>query len=167
MQDTTDIRFPYKPKTLTMVLVFLFFGACTAVFLMQLFSDDLGASRRLRGFAPETQRMIYWVLTGGATVLAALGLFGVLRSLTSKSEVVITDEAISAPKSGLSSKIETVPFAQLAGMDVTGIGRQKFLVLHHSGRKLNIAAQSLPKGMTVEELFHEVSARQGRLFGQG
>ena len=163
MTSTTEIRLPFKPKILPMLLGTLFFAALGGFFLMLLMGDGAVDSGRLGRFAPETQQTILWILAGCSIVFVLLGLFGLFKNVTSKAEIVITDRTITAPKNGFATRGTTIRLEDLTGMDVIAVAKQRFLRLQHVAGKLDIAEQSLPRGTSVEDLFHEVNARRSNL----
>ena len=157
MDASQDMRIPYKPKAWLMLAGVVFFGACLAVFVAQLLGGRLGT----------LDLIVFGLLAVASVVFVVIGLVAFFSALTSKIEIVVTKDSISAPKSGIARKSVTVQFRDQIGLDVTAVGRQKFLDLSHPGGTLNIAAQSLPKGVSPEDLFHAVHERRERLMGQG
>ena len=159
MTDVPSLSYPYKARPTIMILAVLFFGACAAVLASMALGDDPTAARRLGGLAPETARVLLWVMTACAVGFVAIGLFALLRSMTHPGQIDITPTELRAPPSPISGKQVTVPLNAITGLDVQNVAGQVMLTIHNPGKKLVINQQALPKGVTVEDIAQALDQR--------
>ncbi|MBL7252574.1 hypothetical protein [Alloalcanivorax marinus] len=139
-------RYPYKPKLLAAIVTVVFFGVLAG--FMGFFSLDNDRGLVLNGiihFSRMGATIFYWVITFVLAAFSVLGLLLIFKSLTSKGELIITDQYVRAPKSGISKKIITVPFNDVEKVSVQEVkGTVFFKIIHRKG-KLTIVSSVLPK----------------------
>ncbi len=148
-----EVRYPYKPKLIVFILSIAFFVACAAVLGYVAATNDRGLI--LNGiikFSENGATIFYWCLAGASVLLALFGVLGLVKGITSKREVLATQEAISAPKSGVSNKIITINYSGIIDLNVQVIQKQKFLNIFYSEGKLSIPQSMLPSKKAFEEL---------------
>ncbi|QJX02362.1 hypothetical protein HML84_11600 [Alcanivorax sp. IO_7] len=98
-------RYPYKPKLLAAIVTVVFFGVLAG--FMGFFSLDNDQGLVLNGiihFSRMGATIFYWVITLVLAAFSVLGLLLIFKSLTSKGELIITDQYVRAPKSGISKR---------------------------------------------------------------
>lgn len=159
MTADTAISYPYKARPTIMIATIVFFGACAAVLAFMALGDDPNATRRLGGFTPETARILLWIMTAVSLGFVAIGLLAAIRSVTQPGQIDITPTELRAPPRPITSKQVTVPLNTVTGLDVQNVAGQVLLNIHHTGQKLVISQQALPKGVTVEDIAQALDQR--------
>ena len=155
-----EVRFPYKPKILVFVLAILFFVGCATILANVALTNDRGLIlNKLLEFSAEGATIFYWCLTAASILFIVFGTIALYSGLSTKKEVVVTDHKIMSPKSGLSNRVISVVFSDIADVNIQSIQKQRFLNVLHSGGKLSIPQSMLANKQAFEELVSLVAAR--------
>ena len=148
-----EIRYPYKPKTIIFVLIIALSGTAAAVLAYIAATNDRGLI--LNGiieFSENGATIFYWCLAGAAVLFIVFGSIILVKGITSKKEVIATQEDIAAPKSGVSNKIITISYSEIIDLDIQKVQGQRFLTIFYSEGKLSIPQSMLPNKKAFEEL---------------
>ena len=155
-----EVRYPYKPKIVVFLLSTLFFVGCTLVFANMALTNDRGLLlNKIIEFSTEEATLFYWGLGAASAAFVIIGIAGLLSNFTTKKEVVLTEDGITAPKSGISKKIVSVKFSEITDLYVQSIHRQRLFNIVHQSGKLVIPQSMLPNKQAFEELIDLVAER--------
>lgn len=155
-----DIKLPYKPNFLMLLFVIVFFSSCALILANVALNNDRGlVLNRIFEFSTQGAALFYWCLTGAAGIFVILGVIGVIFGLTSKNEIILTENKITAPKSGISKKLISINYSDIKDLSVQSVHKQKFLNIFHQGGKLTIPQSMLPNKQAFEELIALLSAK--------
>jgi len=142
------------------LIAILFFTGCTLVLGNVALSNDRGLIlNRIIELSKENATIFYWCVTAGSGLLVATGLLGLISGLTSKKEIVLSENGISAPRSGISKKIISVKYSDITELTMQAVQKQRFLNIIHPGGKLTIPQSMLPNKQAFEDLVKIVSKR--------
>ncbi|PCJ67723.1 MAG: hypothetical protein COA58_00890 [Bacteroidetes bacterium] len=147
-------RYTYKPKTTTFIFPILFFLICAVVLgKLALQNKEVLLINGILELNVSQATTFYWVLFTFSVLLILSGSFALLKGFMSFREIVVTGKQISAPKSGISSKIIHIEFHNISNIDVIEINRQKMLKIIHSEGTLTIPKNMLSGRGEFDELF--------------
>ena len=156
----TEVRFPYKPNAMIFFLAIGFFGVCAGILGAVAISNDKGlVINRLIEMSPESATNFYWVITVLSVALVLLGLAGLVKSISSNREIVLTENSITAPKNLFSKTDVSIEFANITGIDVQTIQKTKLLNISHLNGKLSIPNNMLPDKEAFENLVSQFTSR--------
>lgn len=148
------IRYDYKPKLWVIGLSGLFFAGCGVVLAKSALENDRGMIiNGLITLDTGDASILLWVLTLFSVGFVLVALVGVVRALGAPQEVVLDARAITAPKSGFSRMLVTVPLLDVDNLQIVEIKSQKMLTIHHRHGKLTINRAMLPDREAFETLF--------------
>ena len=100
-----EVRYPYKPKITVILLSMLFFVGCTLVLANVARTNDRGLILdKVIEFSPEGATIFYWVLTVASALFVLIAIMVIYTGLTTDKEIILTENDITAPRSGLSKK---------------------------------------------------------------
>ncbi len=149
----TEVRFTYKPRITVFLFSGLFFVGCALVLAHIARTNDRGlVLNRIIEFSEEGASIFYWSLAAASGVFVVLATMALYSSLTLKREVILTEDRITAPKSGMSKKLVAIRFAEITDVNIQSVQSQKFLNIVHEGGKLTIPQSMLPNKEVFEEL---------------
>lgn len=77
-------------------------------------------------------------------------------------QIVVAENKIMAPKSGISSKFISAMYADIIDVNIQSVHKQRFLNILHQGGKLTIPQGMLSNNQAFEELTSLVAAKIGR-----
>lgn len=155
-----EVRIPYKPKKIGLILGIAFFSVCAAITGNEAASNDRGlVLNRIIEFSPQSVTVFYWVITIISLAFVVLNIFLLVKSGLSKREIVITDDSITSPKSGLSNQLITVDFSDITDINIQTIQKTKILNIEYLGGKLSIPKDMLPSKASFEELVSQLQNR--------
>jgi len=158
--DVIEKRYPYKPRLFSSIFVVLFFGVFAG--FMGYFSYQSDSGLVLNGIiemSPTGATVFYWVITVLFVAFSALGVLLAIKSVQSKAELVLTDEYVRAPKSGISKKIITVPFNDVEKVSVQAVKGTVFLNIFHRKGKFTIVSSVLPNMADFDEVKKHIMDR--------
>ncbi len=154
------LKYDYKPKITAMALAMIFFGVCAVVGWHSAQTNDRGLIiDGLITLDTGQATIFYWGLMAVSVVMAAGGLFGIVRGMTSTQTLVMDDTALRLPKSALSQKIVTVPYRDIVRMTAIQIKSQRFLRVEYAGGKVNITRSMLPSNAIFDKVCETLAAR--------
>ena len=143
-----------------MIFVIVFFGACTFFMGNEAATNEQGLI--LNGiieFSTKGATIFYWAIAASSLAFVVLGFLLLIISISSKREIVITEDSITSPKSGLSKQNITVHFSDITGMYIQTVNKTKILNIEHHYGKLSIASSMLPSKTQFDELVSLIQAR--------
>ncbi|PIE08703.1 MAG: hypothetical protein CSA74_00955 [Rhodobacterales bacterium] len=158
---TDTIVFSYKPKPWVMLLIFVFFAVCTAVFTVLAIENDrtLVILYDLIFMEPQDATIFYGVFALGSAALTLFCALALWRGLRSTQTATIRPDAVVCPKSGMSNRIVTIPFASITRLERAAVQMQEFLNIHHTGGELSVAASMFASKDQFEEFTRIVAER--------
>lgn len=158
-----EVRIPYKPRILIMLLAALFFTACSVILGLKSFYNDQGlVLNGLITFSENGASIFYWCLTGLSIAFVIAGAFGVYASIASRKVLVLTDQSISAPRSTFSNKSVSILYSDVDYLEMQEIQRERLLsIFAKDGRKLVIAQSLLPSKQVFEQVVATVRNNVG------
>lgn len=155
-----EVRIPYKPNKIIMILAIAFFGACAGFMADIAANNDRGLIlNRVIELSPQNATIFYWVIASASMVFVVVGFFALVKSFFTNREIVITETSITSPKSALSKLDVTVNFSDISNVTIQTIQRTRILNIKYSGGKLSILNSMLPNKAAFEELVSQVQAR--------
>ena len=98
----------------------------------------------------------YLTANGGDHEFVVVAIISVLSS---KKEILLSSNNISAPKSGISKKIVTINLKDVTDVNIQSEQKQKFLNIVYQNGKLTIPQSMLPNKKLFEELTELVVSR--------
>lgn len=148
-----EVKFPYKPNLIVFILSsFVMSSIAVGVGYIAKTNEQGLILNRIIEFSRDGATIFYWGLSVACGVLAIFGVMAVVGSLTSKKEIIISNNIISAPKSGISKKIITINLGEVTDVNIQSVQKQKFLNIVHPNQKLTIPQSMLPSKKIFEEL---------------
>ena len=154
------LKYDYKPKITAMALAMIFFGICAVVIYNSAHTNDRGLIiDGLITLDTAQATVFYWGLTAASVVMALLGLFGIVRGMTSTQTLTMDDTALRLPKSALSQKIVTIPYRDIFKMTTIQVKSQRFLRVEYAGGKVNITRSMLPSNASFDKVCETLAAR--------
>jgi hypothetical protein len=155
-------EYPYKPKSMTAVVVMVFFAACAAVLAHEADTNDRGLIiNRIIELSPSQATVFYWVLAGLSVLFVIGGLFMLVRSFAAPRRVSLTRDSLISPKAGFSKQVLTIPYASIRKLEVTKVQRQRFLMVYYDKHKISIPQSLLPNQAAFDELYNKLSKNCG------
>lgn len=154
-----DVRFAYKPKTITMLLAALFFVLCAGGLFYAGATNDAGLT--INGFIKLDQdkaTVFYYVLAGLGILMAAGGAFAFLASLSGPRFVVLDDAGVEIPGT-LGRKSVRIPYDAITGLQAGGAYKQRWIYVTHKGGKQAIMGSMLANVAQLDEIAELIAAR--------
>lgn len=99
----------------------------------------------------------YWALTIAAGLFVVVGCAGLAINLILKRSVELDKSAISAPKNGISKQVIQLDYADIQGLDINIIQKQRFLTIYHMDGRLCIPEFMLPDKNSFEDLVERLT----------
>lgn len=156
----SEVRFPYKPKFVVLLLSISFFVGCSLILGNVALTNDRGLIlNRMVEFSVGGATILYWWLAAASGLFVVIGAIALCFGLATKREVVFTKNGITSPKGGVSTKIISVKFSEITDVNIQSVQKQQFLNILHRGGKLTIPQSMLPNKQAFEELVSLVAAR--------
>ena len=155
-----EVRIPYKPNKILFLLVIVFFGACTAVIGNIAITNDRGLVLfRILEFSVQEASIFFWVITVIALAFVLVGVAALIKSFTSKREIIISDTFITSPKSGFSKLDITVKFSDVTNVTMQTVEKTKILNIDYIDGRLSIPNSMLPNKQAFEELVSHIQVK--------
>ena len=146
-------KYPYKPKPIVAFAATVFFAGCAAVLGNLALTNDRGILfYRIIEFSPSAATVFFWILTSFSLFAVAGGIFMLVKSFSATRFVLLTQDSLVSPKAGFSENNITIPYDTIDQLTISEVQKQKFLMVHYSGKKISIPKSLLPKKETFEEL---------------
>lgn len=154
------VRYPYKPKVVIFLFATVFFAGCALVLGNVAINNERGLIlNRIFEFSAGAATVFYWCLTAASGLFIILGLMGLIFGLTSRKEIIITENGITAPKSGLSKKNISISFSDITNINIQSVQKQELLNIFYKDGKLTIPQSMLPNKQSFDELVNLLSVR--------
>ncbi len=148
----TDMRFAYKPKTLTMILAGGFFLLCAVALAFRAASNDRGLI--LNGIINLDQggaTTFYYVLAGLAALMSVGGFIGFVQSLKGPGFVVLDETGVGFP-GNLGQKPVRIAYDAIKRLERGGAYRQRWLYIFHTGGRHAIMSSMLANAAQLDEI---------------
>ena len=157
--DTT-LRFAYK-KSPFLSCIGVLLGFCGAAYFYQFAASNTTPYTTKYGFemSPEQTTMALYAIALGCVFISINSFLMLLRAVTTKQEVVLSETDISAPKSALSKTPTVVAYARINSVKIKSSQGQKMLEIHHSDGKLTIIRQMCRNGREFKKIHEALTAR--------
>jgi hypothetical protein len=139
------LEYPYRPNARTMGLAIVFFAAAGAVL-----ANTAATNQReliLNGFlhlsvAGATRFYAGLAIAAGLFVVA--GVAGLVSGRRTPRFVRLTPTELTAPRSVFAKQPTVIPLANIQGVDVQAIKRQRMLHVYHTQGSLTVMQSMLP-----------------------
>jgi len=155
-----ELEFSYQPKLSVVFFASLMFGAAAVFFTYLASTNQQGLIIvNIIELSAKGATVFLWVLTALSLVMVALAFFSLINCFRHKRFVLVTRESISAPKSGISSKIVCVKFADIQKMSVENIFTTRILTIKHAQGKLAIPNSMIPGLHAFDNLLNAITLR--------
>ncbi len=155
-----EVRIPYKPNKILFILAIGFFGACAGFMGNIAITNDRGlVLNRIFEFSTQGASIFYWVITVIALAFVLVGIIALIKSFTSKREIIISDTSITSPKSGFSKLDITVNFSDVTDVTIQTVQKTKILNIDHLDGRLSIPNSMLPNKQAFEELVSHIQVK--------
>ena len=154
------IEHPYKPRRGPALLALLFFAACGAFAAHEAIGNDRGLI--LNGvirLEVEGATRFYWTIAALSAVFVLIAIAMLAAGLTGTASLRLSATELSAPRSAFSRSSTVVRRADIAGVDVMTVNKQRFLHVHHPGGTLTILQSCLPSDVAFDEVCSALRAR--------
>ena len=156
----SEIRIPYKPNKVIFLFLTAFFGVSSVVLVNKAMNNERGlVLNKIVEMSSASASVFYWILAAVSIALSLLGIYSLLKSVAGKLEVVITENSITAPKSGISKKTVEVSYSDIRSMNVQTIQKTKILNIEHVDGKLSIPNSMLPNKESFDHLITQLQSR--------
>jgi hypothetical protein len=155
----TLIDHPYRPRLKGTLLGLAFFGGSAAMWTHAAIGNDRGLIiQGLIHLETAGATKFYWGMAAVSAVFV-LGFLAMLASrLTSNARVTVTATELSAPRSAFARTSSVVRRADIQGLSVATVRKQRFLDVHHSGGKLTLLESCLPSDAAFNEVCEALRA---------
>jgi hypothetical protein len=160
LEVMNEIRFPYKPKIVALLVSIAFFVGCGSILANVALNNSRGLI--LNGIvelSADGATIFYWCLTVASGIFVLVGAIAICFGLATKREIIFTRDGITSPKGGVSTKIISVSFSEITDLNIQSVQKQRFLNIFHRGGKLTISQSMLPDKQAFDELVSLVAAR--------
>lgn len=155
-----EIRIPYRPNKIIFILAIAFFGSCAGFMGNIAATNDRGLIlNRIFEFSKQGATIFYWVIAGLSVAFVVLGFFALIKSYTSKREIIISDSSITSPKSGFSKLNICIKFSDITDVTMQTVQKTKILNIDHLDGRLSIPNSMLPNKQAFEELVSSIQAK--------
>ena len=145
MENAKELKIPYKPKTGNAIKMIALFGSLTIFMGFMAATNTMGLIiGGIIELTTDQATLFYVLLTLLMALLLSGGIWSLAQSRVSKTEIVITEEGISAPKHAFSKKLVFIPFEGIIDTKLRKVQKQQFLRIKYQGGNLNIAHNMLP-----------------------
>lgn len=122
-----------------MLLVFVFFAACTAVLVFAMQHYDAVSLYHLVELEGLGKNLFFGGLALVSAAMSLIGAMNLLRSFGEKRLVVLTHDTVTGPAGHLSKRQVSIPFALIADIQLRASGKHRFCVITgHDGRKIKL-----------------------------
>ncbi|HEB86009.1 MAG TPA: hypothetical protein ENI68_03195 [Gammaproteobacteria bacterium] len=155
-----DERFSYKPNIVVFILSSVVLAGIAVGMAYIAYTNEQGLI--LNGIIElsiEGATVFHWSLAVACGTLAIFGAVAVVGASTSKREIIVSGNIISAPKSGFSKKIIMINLAEVTDVNIQSVQKQKFLNIIHPSKKLAIPQAMLTSKQLFEKLTELVVSR--------
>jgi len=88
-----------------------------------------------------------------------VGVAALIKSFTSKREIIISDTFITSPKSGFSKLDITVKFSDVTNVTMQTVEKTKILNIDYVDGRLSIPNSMLPNKQAFEELVSHIQVK--------
>lgn len=148
-----EVRFSYKPNIYIFILTTLLFIGFTAGLAYVAKTNEQGLIlNRIIEFSVEGATIFYWCLASASAIFVLFGALLIIGGFTSKKEIILSGNSITAPKSGISKKTLTIHYSEVSDINIESVQKQNFLNIVHSNGKLTIPQSMLSSKHAFEEL---------------
>lgn len=162
-----EIKFKYGlgvKGVLTMLMVIIISGAFGIGFAHMALNNDQGLIiNDIIELSVTGATIFLWCLAAVMLACVTVAVRSILKSITSKREIVITVESITAPYSVYSSKEVKINLAEITKLSVVSGGGYKTLHITARGAKLQIPSMALGRSKNFKALTEALRMKVGRL----
>jgi len=154
------ISYPYRPKLMPFFLGMSFFGICTAILAYMGMSNEGGlVINGIISLSAKQASMFFYAMALASLGMVGVALITIFRSRGQRRNVELRDRELVCPKSGMSSTILKIPYADITELDEQVIQHSRFLYVHYPEGKFSIPQNMLASKEQFQELVTELSAR--------
>lgn len=153
------IEHPYKPRLKGTLLGMAFFAACAAIMASAAIGNDRGLI--IDGIIRLETRgatIFYWSVAGISAAFVPLFIAMLVVRLTIDARLTLSPTELSAPRSAFARENTVVRRADIAGVSLETVQKQRFLKVHHAGGTLTILNSCLPSDAAFDEVCEALRA---------
>ncbi len=155
-----EIKYPYKPKILTYLLVTLGFAVAGGILSKVALSNTQGVIlNRFIEFSPNNATIFYWCLVGASAIFVAIGILGICSALTTKNEIVLTKTEFSVPKKLIGNNIVSVNFSDITHLAPITVHGQNMLIIQHKNGDVTIQQSAMPNKQAYDEVVKTITTK--------
>lgn len=155
-----EVRFDYKLRAKIFLMAVAFFGVGAGVMANVAATNKQGLIiNRIIDFSPQSATMVYWLVAAVSLAFVILAVYLMANGMLTKRVIVITDDSITSPKSGLSNQYITIRFSDIIDINIQTIQKSKIIIIDHPGGRLSISNSMLPNNASFEKLVYQLQAR--------
>lgn len=165
-----EVRFKYSLGIIGVLVALItlpIFGTGGGVLAYVALNNDMDLNINGIEFSETSASIFYACIFGGLAVgvlaLAAIAALSLLRNITSKREIVITAESITAPRNLYSGKKVKINLAEITRLSVVGGDEEDILVIKTEKTKLRISGMNLGRSKNFKALTETIASRTPHL----
>ncbi len=155
-----ELKIPYTPKKLVFIGAIMFFGICSGAMGYVAFTNEQELIlSKIFEFSVQGATIFYWVISSVSFIFVVIGFLALVKSFISKREIVLSNEYITSPKSGLSNKYVTVKYKNILSIAIQKVQKTKTIIIEHKDGKLSIPNIMLPNKQAYESILNQLQRR--------
>jgi len=155
-----EIKYPYKPKILTYLLVTLGFAVAGGILSKVALANTQGVIlNRFIELSAKNTTIFYWCLVVAAAIFVVIGIIGIYSALTSKNEIILTETGFSVPERLIGNNIITVNFSDISRIAPITVHGQNMLVIQHDENNVTIQQSVMPNKQAYDEVVHIITTK--------
>ncbi len=141
------------------VIGLLIFGGATFFMAKDALTNDRGLTiNNIIELSANGATIFYWVVA--LICFLVVLMFLLIAVFSSNNRVItLTEQAIIAPKSGISKKILTIPYIDITELKTQQVGSNRLLTITHSEENLIIPQSMLPNKAAFKEMYELLRER--------
>ncbi|WP_394391136.1 hypothetical protein [Shewanella woodyi] len=145
-------RYPYKPKKWLGPVIFVMFLGMSYPLALMAYNKETGIDFfNIVTLPAEYAAIIFGLFSVFFIILSLLGILIFKASLASDRYIVLSEEGIQAPKTGISNQIKCVSWEKIEYISLQQVSSQVFFQVHHDQGKLTINSTLFPQYQDFEE----------------
>lgn len=148
-----NLNYAYKAKPIKMALAGLFFGACGALFIYKMVTNEVGLIiNGIIELGPQGAMVFYGVLAALSLAFVVAAGMAAVHGVITKPVLILTEEHITVPTGLLRPRPKTLRFADVTGITLQEIQGQRFLTIQASTGKVSVTRSLLESESAFEEI---------------
>lgn len=153
------LTFDYRPGPFFALFLLSISLLFTATFVWMALENDTSLDIFGLSLSPNASRFAWW----GFAIFFGLGIpFGLMtlrQSVLKPRQVILTDQAITAPRGAIYAATKSIPFRDVTGFRVWTVQRNTFLEIRSGGQTLSIPKSCIRPAAQFDALAAAVEKR--------